>query len=59
MVFDTTLFAGLLTLVLTIAAVGVVLTTAVTAQAVLTHRRERLAQHQSVRAYYGRLAFQH
>jgi hypothetical protein len=57
--FDTTQITVFVTLVLSVAAIGAVLSLGVLAHAVVTHRSERLARRQSMRTYYGRLAFHH
>jgi hypothetical protein len=57
--FDTTQITVFVTLVLSVAAIGAVLSLGVLAHAVVTHRSERLTRRQSMRTYYGRLAFHH
>jgi hypothetical protein len=59
MVLDTTQMALYLGLVLTVAAVSVALSLAVIVRAVAVNRGTRLAHHESMRTYYGRLAFHH
>lgn len=59
MKFDTTQITLFVTLVLTVSAIGGVLSLGVIAHAVVTHRGERLARGQSMRTYYGRLALHH
>lgn len=44
---------------LTVAGVAIVLALAVLTQLVTTNRRTRVARHESIRTYYGRLAFSH
>ena len=48
-----------LTVVLTLAAISIVASAGVGAEAVVRNRRVRLTRHESMRAYYGRLAFHH
>ena len=57
--YDTTQIALYLSLVLTAAAVGLTLVAGVLAAAVVRNRRTRLTRHESLRTYYGRLAFHH
>ena len=57
--YDTTQISLYLALVLTLATVGVVLTLGVLAEAVVRNRRVRVSRHESLRTYYGRLAFHH
>jgi hypothetical protein len=57
--YDATQIALFLGLVLTVAAVGIVLTAAVVAEAVARKRRVRVSRHESMRTYYGRIAFHH
>jgi hypothetical protein len=57
--YDTTQIALYLALVLTVAAIGLTLTLGVLTGAVVRNRRTRLARHESLRTYYGRLAFHH
>ena len=51
--------ATYLTVVLALAAVSIVASLGVVAEAVVRNRRTRLTQHESMCAYYGRLAFHH
>ncbi|HEX4689032.1 MAG TPA: hypothetical protein VH228_19810 [Nocardioides sp.] len=57
--YDTTQIALFVSLVLTVAAVGIVLALGTLAGAVVRNRRTRLSRHESLRTYYGRLAFHH
>ena len=57
--YDTAQISLYLALVLTLATVGVVLTLGVLAEAVVRNRRVRVSRHESLRTYYGRLAFHH
>jgi len=57
--YDTTQIALFVSLVLTVAAVGIVLVLGTFAGAVVRNRRPRLSRHESLRTYYGRLAFHH
>jgi len=57
--YDTTQIALFVSLVLTVAAVGIVLVLGTFAGAVVRNRRTRLSRHESLRTYYGRLAFHH
>jgi hypothetical protein len=57
--YDTTQIALYLALVLTVAATGLTLAFGVLMRAVLHNRRTRLARHESLRTYYGRVAFHH
>jgi len=57
--YDTTQIALFVSLVLTVAAVGIVLVLGTFAGAVVRNRRTRLSRHDSLRTYYGRLAFHH
>ena len=57
--YDTTQIALYLALVVTVAAVGLSLVVGVLAEAVVRNRRIRHARHESMRTYYGRLAFHH
>jgi hypothetical protein len=59
MVYDTTQIALFLSLVLTLAAVGLSLVTGVLAEAVVRNRRIRHTRQESLRVYYGRLALHH
>ena len=56
--FDTTLNIYLIA-VFSLAALALVLSLGVVATAVARNRRVRLSSHQSMRAYYGRLALHH
>jgi hypothetical protein len=51
--------ATYLTVVLALAAAGIVASLGVVAGAVVRSRRTRLTRHESVRDYYGRLALHH
>ena len=57
--FDTSLVDVYLIAVLSLAGVALVLALGVVTHAAVRNRRARLAGHQSVRAYYGRLALHH
>jgi hypothetical protein len=57
--FDTTEIALYLSLVLTVAAIGLTLVLGVLAESVVRNRRTRRTRHESLRAYYGRLALHH
>jgi len=57
--YDTTQIALFVSLVLTVAAVGIVLALSTLAGAVVRNRRTRFSRHESLRTYYGRLAFHH
>jgi RNase P protein component len=57
--YDTTQIALYLSLVLAVAAIGLTLTAGVLAEAVVRNRRTRLSRHESLRSYYGHLAFHH
>jgi hypothetical protein len=57
--YDTTQIALLLTLVLTVAAVGITLTAGMLAEAVVRNRRVRVTRHESMRTYYGRVVLHH
>jgi hypothetical protein len=57
--FDTTQIALYLSLVLTVAAIGLTLVFGVLADSVVRNRRTRHKRHESLRAYYGRLALHH
>jgi hypothetical protein len=59
MVFHTAPVALFLSLVLAVAAVGVVLSLRVVVEVAVRNRSTRLARHQSRRTYYGRLALHH
>ena len=59
MKLDTTQITLFVTLVLTVSAIGAVLSLGVIAHAVVTHRSERLARRQSMCTYSGRLALHH
>lgn len=59
MLFDTTLLTLYLSLVLAVAAVAGVFSLGVVARAVVVNRSTRLARRESMRTYYGRLAFHH
>jgi len=54
-----TLLETYVAVVLALAAVSIVASLGVVAEAVVRNRRTRLTQHESVCAYYGRLAFHH
>ena len=57
--FDTTQIALYLSLVLTVAAMGLTLVLGVLAESVVRDRRTRRTRLESLRAYYGRLALHH
>ena len=57
--YDTTQIALYLSLVLTVAAVGITLTLGTLVGAVVRNRRVRVSRHESVCTYYGRLALHH
>lgn len=57
--YDTTQITLYVSLVLTMAALGLVLALATLSEAVVRNRRTRLDRHESVCAYYGRLALHH
>lgn len=57
--YDTTQTALYLSIVLTVAALGLTLVTGVVAEAVVRNRRTRRTRHESLRTYYGRLASHH
>lgn len=57
--YDTTQIVLYLSLVLTVAAIGVTLVLGVVTEAVVRNRRTRLTRHESLCTYYGRLAFHH
>jgi hypothetical protein len=57
--FDTTQMHIYLIGVFALAALALVLSLGVVAEAVVSHRRARLARHLSRRAYYGQLALHH
>ena len=61
--FDSSLLGYYLLGVLALAAIGLALAVALgvppVARAVVRNRRTRLARHQSLRTYYGRLALRH
>ena len=57
--FDTTAMNVYLVGVLTLAAIALVLSLGVVTTEVVRNRRIRLSRHQSVRSYYGHLAFHH
>jgi hypothetical protein len=59
MFYDTTQIALYLSLVLTVAAIGITLVLGELAEAVVRNRRVRLDRHESRRTYYGRLALHH
>ena len=50
----TTLDVTALVTVLALAVLGVVVSTAVIARTVVTHRHERISRQESLRTYYGR-----
>ena len=54
-----TLLATYLTVVLALAAVSIVASLGIVAEAVVRNRRTRLNRHESRCAYYGRLALHH
>jgi len=51
--------AAYLTVFLVLAAVSIVASVGVAAEAVVRNRRARLTRHESMRVYYGRLALHH
>jgi hypothetical protein len=57
--YDSTQIALYLSLVLLIAAIGITLTAGTVAAAVVRNRDTRLARHESMRTYYGRMASHH
>ena len=57
--FDSTQLAFFLIAFFTVAALGAVLGLAVVGGLVARSRENRLARHETVRAYYGRLALHH
>jgi hypothetical protein len=57
--YDTTQIALLVALVLAVAALGIVLTAGVLAEAVVHNRRTRRSRHESIRTYYRTLALHH
>jgi hypothetical protein len=57
--YDTTQLHVFLIGVFALAALALVLSLGVVAEAVVSTRRDRLARHQSMRTYYGRLALHH
>ena len=59
MILDTTSISIYLIVVFAIAALTLVASLGVVVREVARNRRVRLARHQSVRTYYGRLALHH
>jgi hypothetical protein len=57
--FDTTALTIYLVVAFVLAAIALVLSLGVVATEVAHNRRIRLARHQSMRTYYGRLALHH
>ena len=57
--FDSSLLGYYLFAVLALAAVSVAFALGVAVTGVARNRRIRLARHQSMRTYYGRLALRH
>jgi hypothetical protein len=57
--YDTTQIALFVSLVLTIALIGVALVLGVCVQALIRSRRTRPARSRSQRTFHGRLAFHH
>jgi hypothetical protein len=57
--FDTGLITTFAVLVVSLAAVALVLSLGVVATTVLRNRQVRLSRHQSRRTYYGRMALHH
>ncbi|WP_151081524.1 hypothetical protein [Nocardioides cynanchi] len=57
--FDSTLLGDYLLGVLVLAAIALGLAVGMGVQVVTSHRRVRLARHQTMRTYYGRAALHH
>jgi ABC-type Fe3+ transport system permease subunit len=57
--YDTTQIALFVSLVLAMAALGLAVVLGALGEAVVRNRRARLDRHESVCAYYGRLALHH
>ena len=57
--YDTTQIALFLSLVLTVAVIGISLALGVLAHSLLGNRHASVTRHESPRRYHGRLAFHH